>query len=159
MPAFFREVLVNYASNMICIRLNNCTICWKQQEFLHGLDDLQNFLSVGAIRRFIFSFFANQKFSWDRKTEWLRKLIALLLQVKFNSIIVFMKHSSAERYLANMFLPVFLWTFTKFLQRIRKMFRKFLESSQKTLLAKCFFSKVVGFYRSSHWRCLQKKCF
>ena len=30
LPASFHEVLVNYASNMIRIRLNNCTIFWKQ---------------------------------------------------------------------------------------------------------------------------------
>ena len=42
---------------------------------MHGLDNLQNLLSVGAIRRFIFSFFANQNFSQDRKTEQLRKWI------------------------------------------------------------------------------------
>ena len=29
-PAFFHEVLVNYVSNMIRIRLNNCTIFCKQ---------------------------------------------------------------------------------------------------------------------------------
>ena len=79
LPAFLREVLVNYASNMIRIRLNNCTIFWKQREFLHGLDNLQNLLSVGAIRRFIFSFFANQNFSRDRKAVLLRKWIALII--------------------------------------------------------------------------------
>ena len=68
-PAFLREVLVSYASNMIRIILNNCTICWKQREFLHGIDNLRNLLSVGAIRRFIFSFLANQNFSWDRKVD------------------------------------------------------------------------------------------
>ena len=83
LPAFLREVLVNYASNMVRIRLNNCTICWKQREFLHGLDNLQNLLSVEAIRRFTFSFFANQNFSRDRKAELLCKSIALVLQVKF----------------------------------------------------------------------------
>ena len=66
MPAFLREVLVNYSSNMIRIRLNNCTIFWKQREFLHGLDNLEKLVSVGAIRRFIFSFFANQNFSLDK---------------------------------------------------------------------------------------------
>ena len=30
LPAFFHEVLVNYVSHMIRIRLNNCTIFWKQ---------------------------------------------------------------------------------------------------------------------------------
>ena len=83
LPASFHEVLVNYASNMIRIRLNNCTIFWKQREFLHGLDNLQKLVSVGAIRRFIFSFFANQNFSRDRKAELLCKSIALVLQVKF----------------------------------------------------------------------------
>ena len=78
LPAFLREVLVNYASNKVRIRLNNCTICWKQREFLHGLDNLQNLLSVGAIRRFIFSFFANQNFSRVRKFVLLRKWIALM---------------------------------------------------------------------------------
>ena len=71
LPAFLREMLVNYASNMIRIRLNNCTIYWKQREFLLGLDNLQYLLSVGAIRRFIFSFFANQNFSRDRKAQLL----------------------------------------------------------------------------------------
>ena len=131
MPAFLREVLVNYASNMIRIRLNNCTIFWKQREFLHGLDNLQKLVSVGAIRRFIFSFFANQNFSRDRKAVLLRKWIALILQVKFRFMgflvkanalvsgnkysvviitvnsIVFAKQPSAERYLANIFSPVF----------------------------------------------------
>ena len=83
LPAFLREVLVNYGSNMIRIRLNNCTIFWKQREFLHGLDNLQKLVSVAAIRRFIFSFFANQNFSRDRKAELLCKSIALVLQVKF----------------------------------------------------------------------------
>ena len=138
LPGLFCEVLVNYASNMIRIRLNNCTIFWKQREFLHGLDNLQKLVSVGAIRRFIFSFFANQNFSRDRKAELLCKSIALVLQVKFRFmgclvkanalvlgnialslssqliVLVFTKQPSAERYLANIFSPVFLWTFRKF---------------------------------------------
>ena len=83
LPAFLREVLVNYPSNMIRIKLNNCAIFWKQREFLYRLDNLQKLVSVGAIRRFIFSFFANQNFSRDRKAELLCKSIALVLQVKF----------------------------------------------------------------------------
>ena len=81
--AFLREGLVNYASNMIRIRLNNCTIFWKQQEFLHGLNNLQKLFSVTAINRFIFSFFANQNFSRDGKAVLLCKWIALILQGKF----------------------------------------------------------------------------
>ena len=83
LPAFLPEVWVNYASNMICIRLNNCTIFWKQREFLRGLNNLQKLVYFGAIRRFIFSFFANQNFSLDKKAVLLRKWIALILQVKF----------------------------------------------------------------------------
>ena len=44
---------------------------------------LQKLVSVGAIRWFIFNFFANQNFSRHRKTELLRKWIALVLRAKF----------------------------------------------------------------------------
>ena len=47
---------------------------------------LQKLVSVGAIRRFIFNFFANQNFSRHRKTELLRKWIALVLRAKFRFI-------------------------------------------------------------------------
>ena len=138
LPAFLREVLVNYASNMIRMRLNNCTIFWKQREFLYGLDNLQKLVSVGEISRFIFSFFGNQNFSRDRKVVLLIKWIAIVLQVKFRFmgclvkanalvlgnivlsfssqliVLVFTKQPSAERYLADIFSPVFLWTFRKF---------------------------------------------
>ena len=72
LPAFHR-VLVNYASNMIRIRLSNYTIFWKQQEYLHGLYNLQKLISVGAICMFVFSLFANQTFRLDRKAVLLRK--------------------------------------------------------------------------------------
>ena len=100
---------------------------------------LQKLVSVGAIRRFIFNFFANQNFSRHRKAELLRKWIAPVLQIKFSFmgcpikvnalvqniafslslqliviILVFTKQQSAERCLANIFSPVFLWTFRKF---------------------------------------------
>ena len=124
-------MLVNYARNIIRIRLNNCTIFWKQPEFLHGVDNLQKLVSVGAIRRFIFSFFANQNFSRDRKAVLLRKWIALVLQVKFrfmgyllvkvnalisgnikhhryhHSSIVFMKQPSAEIFSKHFFRQYF----------------------------------------------------
>ena len=61
LAAFLREVLLDYASNMIRIRLNNCTFSWKQREFFHGLDNLQNPFTVRAIRSFIFSFFLKIK--------------------------------------------------------------------------------------------------
>ena len=57
---------------------------------MHGLDNLQKLLYVKAIRRFIFSIFANQNFEIeseierrDRKAELLCKSIALVFQVKF----------------------------------------------------------------------------
>ena len=95
---------------------------------------LQKLISVGAILRFIFNFFVNQNFSRHRKTELLRKWIALVLQAKFRFmgclvkanplvignialslssqliVLVFTKQPSAERYLANIFLPVLLST-------------------------------------------------
>ena len=119
LPAFLREVLISYVSNMIRMRLNNCTIFWKQWWFLHGLYNLQKIFPAGAIRRFIFRFFPNQNFSRNREAKLLRKRIALILQVKFEkrpwyqetdsmvviitvSIIVFTKQPSTERYLANL---------------------------------------------------------
>ena len=75
LPAFLHEVLVNYANNVIRIRLNNFTIFWKEQELLHGLDNLQKLVSVGEYAGSSSVLFANQNFSWDRK--------AVLLQVKF----------------------------------------------------------------------------
>ena len=89
--AFLRKVVVNYASNLICIRLSNCSIFWKQREFLHGLNNLQKLVSVGAIRRFVSSCFANQNFSRDRKAALLRKWFALVLYVKFHFMVCLVK--------------------------------------------------------------------
>ena len=36
-------------------------------------------------------------------------------------------------------------------------FRKFLQGIKKTPVVKSYFSKVAGFYRSSHWRCSVEK--
>ena len=98
---------------------------------------LQKLAAVRVIRRFIFNFFANQNFTRHRKAGLLRKWIALMLQAKLCFmgclvkakalvlgnialslssqliVLVFTKQPSAERYLANIFLPVFLWTFRK----------------------------------------------
>ena len=63
---------------------------------MYGLDNLQKLVSVGAIHRFIFSF---------------DNVVIILV----NSIIVFRKQPSAERYLANILSSVFLGTFRKFL--------------------------------------------
>ena len=112
--------------------------CFKTMRIFAWFRYLQKLASFGAIHRFIFNFFANQNFSRHRKTELLRKWIALVLQVKFRFmgclvkanalvlgnialslssqliVLVFTKQPSAERYLANIFSPVFLWTFRKF---------------------------------------------
>ena len=85
---------------------------------------LQKLVYVGAIRRFIFNFLANQNFNRHRKTELPCKWIALVLQAKFRFmgclvkvnalvlgniafslssqliVLVFTKQPSAERYLA-----------------------------------------------------------
>ena len=87
LPAFLREVLVNYASSIICTSLNNSTIFWKQWEFLHGLNNLKKLVSVGAIHRFLFSF------------------DSIVVIIPVNSIIGFTKQPSAEGYLANIFSP------------------------------------------------------
>ena len=73
--------------------------------------------------------------------------------VTVNSI-VFTKQASAERYLANIFCQYFceiLENFAANHKNVSKTFRKF--SKKKTPVAKSYFSKVSGFYRSSHWRC------
>ena len=72
----------------------------------------------------------------------------------FNSIVALTKQPSAERYLANIFSPVFLWTFWeilwKFLQRIKICSENFQKVHKKTPLAKSYFRKVPSFYISSH---------
>ena len=137
-------MLVNYASNMIRVRLNNRTTFLKQREFLHGLNNLQKLVSVGTGRRFIFCFvFANQNFSLDRKAVLLRKWITLILQVKFrfmgflvkaNAIVSGSKYSVViitvnsivfaicRKIFSKHFLASILRTFRKFLQRIKKSF-------------------------------------
>ena len=131
------------------MRLNNCTIFWKQREFLHGLDNLQKLFPVGAIRRLIFSFFTNQNFSRDREAKLLCKWISLVLQVKLSKeysirkeiawllssqliVILFLRNSQLQRDIYQTFFsPIILRIFRKFLQRIKKAFRKFLDSSLK----------------------------
>ena len=115
---------------------------------MHGLDNLQNLLSVGAIRRFTVSFFANQKFSRDRKAELLCKSRALVFQVKFRFMGCLVKakrpsmrkqigSSLSSQLMVSLFLRnchrreifskhVFASTFRTFLQLIKKTFRKFL---------------------------------
>ena len=72
--------------------------------------------------------------------------------ITVNSTIIFTKQPSAERYLANIFSTVFLWSFRTFLQLIKKTFQFFKKKSlQKTPVAKSYFSKLQAFLK----RCLQ----
>ena len=71
------------------------------------------------------------------KCPSIRKLIVVIITV--NSIIVFTKQPSTERYFSKHILPVFSWTCRKFLQQIKKAFQKFVESSQKNIHGKVLF--------------------
>ena len=148
---------------MIRIRLNNCAIVWKQQEFLHDLHNMKKLVSVQAIHRFIFSIFAYQNFSRDRKAELLRKWIALVLQVKFrfmgyllvkvnalisgnikhhryhHSSIVFMKQPSAEIFSKHFFRQYFCELLENSCSASKITFWKLLESSQKSSHGKVLF--------------------
>ena len=111
MSAFLREVLVNYASNMI-------TEYWTVAPSFENNDNFCMVLiickssfakAVGAIHMLILSFFVNHNFSWDRNTAWkllkygvfsgpyfsafglnterdFVSVIALVLQVKFRFV-------------------------------------------------------------------------
>ena len=120
---------------------------------------LQKLVPVGAIRRFIFNFLANQNFSQHRKVELLRKWIALVLQTKFRYmdclvktnalvlanitlplssqliVLVFKKQPSAERYLANIFSPVFCELFGMFQMNIHYLETLTLEVSFRYIIS------------------------
>ena len=120
---------------------------------------LQKLVPVGAIRRFIFNFLANQNFSQHRKVELLRKWIALVLQTKFRYmdclvktnalvlanitlplssqliVLVFEKQPSAERYLANIFSPVFCELFGMFQMNIHYLETLTLEVSFRYIIS------------------------
>ena len=89
------------------------------------------------------------------KDPSIRKQIAWLL-LSQSIVLLFLQYSHLQTYLENLFSPLVLWIFRKFLQRIKKTFWKCLEISQKIPMAKSYFSKVAGFYRSSHLRCSVK---
>ena len=75
-----------------CLRISNWKMISYNIKQLHHLlktmrifawsQYLQKLVSVGAISRFIFNFFANQNFSRHRKAKLLHKWTALVLQVK-----------------------------------------------------------------------------
>ena len=73
-------------------------------------------------------------------------------------VLVFTKQPYAERYLANIFSPVFLELLessSSASKYVPKSFRKF---TKKTPVAKFYVSKVAGFYRCSHRMPSVKRC-
>ena len=82
----------------------------------------------------------------------IRKQIAWFLSSQL-IVILFLQNSQLQRDIyQTIFSPIILWILRKFLQRIKKTCWKFLKSlhKKKTPVASSYFSKVVGFYRSSH---------
>ena len=147
---------------------------------MHGLDNLQKLFSVGAIRRFIFSFFANQDFSLVEikgraATQMHRSNTSSEISfhglpskskrpsIRKHSVVVIITVNSISFYETAICREIFSKHFfastsLKFLQRIRKtFFKKFLENSQKSTSGESYFTKVAGFYRSSQRRCSIKK--
>ena len=81
----------------------------------------------------------------------------MVVIITVNNIIVFTKQPSAERFLANVLFTSNFVSFQKILaahqKNVPKTFRK---STKKPPVAKSYFSKVAGFYRSCHLRCSVK---
>ena len=81
----------------------------------------------------------------------------MVVIITVNNIIVFTKQPSEERFLANLFFTSSFVSFQKILaahqKNVPKIFRK---STKKPPVAKSYFSKVAGFYRSCHLRCSVK---
>ena len=80
----------------------------------------------------------------------------MVVIITVDSIIVLTKLQSTERYLAKLFFASNFVNFQSILaahqkkKNVPKFFRKF---TQKNTVARSYFSKVAGFYRSSHLRC------
>ena len=86
-----------------------------------------------------------------------RQHISVIVTV--NSIIVFTKQPSAERYLANIFSQDFCELLANSWRATKNRSEKFQKVHKKTPVTKSYFRKVAGFYRSSHPRCSVKKVF
>ena len=100
MPAFLHKVLVNYANSMIRIRLNNCSIFWKQQEFLHDLNNLQKLVSVGAIH--IFRFLQIKTLAEiERPSCYRNGLLLYLSEISFHGVHSKSKHLSIRKQIAS----------------------------------------------------------
>ena len=90
-------MLVNYVNSRKIKQLNHLV---KIARFLHGLDNLQNLVYVGAIRRFLFSLFVNQNISQDRKVELLCKSIVLVSEILFHGLPSKSKRPSIRKQIA-----------------------------------------------------------
>ena len=140
---------------------------------------LQKLVSVGAICRFIFNFFAIQNFSRHRRAKLLRKWIALVLQVKLrfmgclvkaNALVLgnmtlslssqqyqFLRNSYLHRDIQQIFFRQY---FCELLENsssasryVPKSFRKFTKIHPWRSL------KVAGFYSRNHRMRSKKKVF
>ena len=127
--------------------LNNCTTFWKQWQFLNGLDICKNFSrhSKGQADVQMDGPSASSETSYHglpskSKRPSIRKHSVLVSSELI--ILVFMKQPSAERYLANIFLPVFLWTFRNSKQRIKIHSERFQKVDKNTPVTKSFLVKL-----------------
>ena len=91
------------------------------------------------------------------KRPSIRKQMASSLSSK-SIVLVFTKQPSAERYLASIFFANIFVNFQRILAAHQNTFRKVLESSRKTPVAKSYVSKVAGFYMNSHRMRFVKRC-
>ena len=79
----------------------------------------------------------------------------MVVIITVNNIIVFTKQPSAERFLANLFFTSNFVSFQKI--RSKKRSENFWKvHKKKPPVAKSYFSKVAGFYRSCHLKCSVK---
>ena len=90
------------------------------------------------------------------KRPGIRKQIALLLSSQL-IVLLFLRNSHLQKDIQQTFLrQYFCQLLENSCSASKKTFRKSLESSQKAPVAKSYFSKVEGFYRSSYRRCSVK---
>ena len=168
LPAFLGEVLVNYASNMIRIRLNNCTIFWKPREFLHGPDNLQNLVykSCRGNTQVHLQFFLQTKtlVEIERRSCYVNGFSKcsstpseisfhglhskskrpsirkqIVVMITVNSIIVFTRHPSAKRYFSKHFFASIFLNFWKILTAYQKNVPKILRKFTKNTLSEVLF--------------------
>ena len=91
------------------------------------------------------------------KTLYYQETDSMVVIITVNNVIVFTKQPSAERFLANLFFTSNFMSFQKILAAHQKRSENFQKVHKKNPpVAKSYFSKVAGFYRSCHLRCSVK---